>query len=235
MSSFNFKQFTILQQDSAMKVGVDGVLLGAWAFSKGKVEHILDIGVGTGLISIMMAQRFPEALITGVEIDEAACFEAIENAKRSPWSNRIKIINSDFLQLDEKSSDYDLIISNPPYYEKGWPVEDEGRRKARDAASLPLVDLFQRAAKISGQHTVFCLILPALALDNCLQTAAINGWFSNRITTVHTKPEKPAKRVLIAFGRSESGTSTDELTIYDANGNYSEAYKKLTGDFYLAF
>lgn len=236
MSIFRFKQFNITQSQSAMKVGVDGVLLGAWVSGNYIAANIMDIGTGTGLIAIMMAQRFQQAKILGVEVDPSAATEAMHNTQSSPWGDRITIVETDFLQLPPLERKMDIIVSNPPYFANGWPVSDVGRQKARDAAALPMDKLLMHAGSFAHHETRLCLIIPADTSAHFLQQAEVASWYPEHITTVHTVSGKPAKRSLISCVRQPVVGKQDSLIIHQADGtSFTDAYKQLTRDFYLAF
>ena len=232
-SVFHFKQFTILQDRCAMKVGTDGVLLGAW-ISKKNPENILDIGTGTGLIAIMMAQKF-ESHIDAIDIDNDAYEQAIVNVNSSPWSNRMRVIHAS-LQDFHPHQKYDLIVSNPPYFIDSFAPTDEARNRARQAsASLSYEELLQGIIRLLTTTGKFCVILPSKEGAFFLQKAEQNGLFCNRITHVHTIIGKPAKRVLMEFSRIDEELKENEIILRESDTTFSEAYKEITKDFYPAF
>lgn len=214
-----------------MKVGTDGVLLGAWAGIE-KVKKILDIGTGTGLIALMLAQR-SNAIIDAIEIDKDAAEQAKENVFGSPWNDRITIQN---VSLQEYFPDtrYDLIISNPPYF-SDLPNRNETLRElARQNSTLSVIDLIDGACRLMEKTGMFALIYPYESFDNVLENATIRGLTPHRIMQVVPTPGNSIKRILAEFSYGMHDTQTDKLIIEEKGRHqYSEKYKKLTGDFYL--
>ena len=231
-STFRFKQFEIDNSVSAMKVGTDGVLLGAWATADNPLS-ILDIGAGTGLISIMLAQRFTNATITGIEIDSAATQEAQKNVKASHWSDRITVECCDFCQW-ETSAKFDLIVSNPPFFTNGIKSPDSSRASARHAAQLSPKSIIEKGSSLLTDDGVLAMIIPTEMIDNLIFSATLNHLNTHEIMTVTTRIGKPAKRALISFSRQPSLLAKTELVISDQNG-YTTQYRNLTKDFYLQF
>lgn len=228
--TFRFKNFSICQKNSAMKVGTDGVLLGAWANGG---EKILDIGAGTGLISLMMAQRFPKALVTGVEIDCNAAEEAEENVKNSPFSDRVIICKSS-LQDFAPSLRFDSIVTNPPYYSHGFRVNDDARRMARQAESLTFADIIGFTKRWLIDKGELSVVLPIDAVESFIGEAAIQGMFLSRQYIVKTLERKKAKRTLLAFSTCRHSTfDYKEVSLLDDVGEKSKWYRELTEDFYL--
>jgi tRNA1Val (adenine37-N6)-methyltransferase len=230
---FKFKKFIIIQEDSAMKVGVDSVLLGAWAGIQ-EAKTILDVGTGTGLLSLMMAQR-SEAKITAVEIDESACREALMNVHNSPWPDQIEVLHTTFQEF-EKSTDqrFDCIVSNPPYFENCSRPVDINRKKARHNDELPFTDLIKGSMKLLQANGHLSVILPVNISEKFVKTADQSGLFLNRSTWIKHKPEKPYHRRLLEFSRNK--TALDEsILVIESNREYTDDYKNLTLEFYLAF
>lgn len=235
-SVFQFKQFSIHQSASAMKVGTDGVLIGAWAESD-NVAEILDIGSGTGLISLMLSQRFPKASITGVELDTDAHRESIENVSRSSWKERVQMVNDsiqDFAVNSTKS--FGLIVSNPPFYKTQLRPPNERRSVARHNDTLPFGELLSSVKKMLADDGRFCVILPAESQGE-IETLCtkMDLSFAKKCTVLPT-PDKPAKRILYSISKQKNQTVCETIVI-ESNGrhHYSAEYKKLTKDFYLAF
>jgi len=219
-----------------MKVGTDGVLLGAWANSHLTAPRILDIGTGTGLIALMMAQKFENAVIDAIEIDENAFKQAAENVKNARWASRITLIHADLNEwIISANKLYDIIICNPPYFSKGWHVDDASRKKARDAATLPYELLVNTAMKQLASNGQLVLILPIHEAKIFTDLATKKGLYCIRQTTIFTKIGLTAKRRLLVFGNTKQELEVTELYIADETNNYTQAYKKLTGDFYLNF
>ncbi|MDP3914198.1 MAG: methyltransferase, partial [Bacteroidota bacterium] len=178
---FQFKQFRIVQERSAMKVGVDGVLLGSWADISG-AKRILDIGTGTGLIALMMAQRNPDAQIDALEIEPEAFQEAVFNIQQSPWNERIQIELCSFQEFSGKADlKYDLIVSNPPYFTNGHKAPLENRSTARHSDSLPLGDLISGAIGLLNKTGKIALVLPIESLQEITTLADLNKLFIARL------------------------------------------------------
>lgn len=233
---FRFKQFTIIQEKSAMKVGIDGVLLGAWATAESPGK-ILDVGTGTGLIALMMAQRFENAKVDAVEIDDYACAETIYNFEKSPWAERLQLRQTSFqlfaLNTIEK---YDLIVSNPPFYENSVNVKTASRELARNSENLEPGDLFFGVSKLLAENGRFAIVFPFQRLNELRENATKNGLFLSRICKVKPNPEKVSHRILAEFSFQQQPETIDELVIESMiHHDYSEKYRMLTRDFYLRF
>ena len=233
---FQFKQFRIVHERSAMKVGVDGVLLGAWADVRG-AERILDIGSGTGLIALMMAQRNSTALIDAVEIEPDAFQESMFNIQQSPWGERINVTCCSFQELVESASlKYDLIISNPPFFDNGVRASLESRAQARHSDGLPLNELILGVAGLLDQCGRAALILPAESLFNLQRLVPLNGLFISRVCRVKPNPQKPVFRILVEISKFESVLQEEELVIeFETHFDFTPEYRELTKEFYLKF
>lgn len=230
MAGFKFKHFEINQDRCAMKVGTDGVLLGAWA-PGGK--RILDIGSGTGLISLMMAQRFSGAQVLGIDLDEEACDEAGENVKASPFANRVSI-KCCRLQDFEDVESFDAIVSNPPFFLNSLKNPDSKRAMARHADSLPFRDLFVGVKRLLSDDGVFSAIVPAEVLETFTSEACMLGFYLIGRCGVKTVERKQPKRYLLSFARHRKEGMVDETkTMTDSDGKRSSWYAKITEDFYL--
>ncbi len=232
---FHFKYFTIHQDRCAMKVGTDGVLLGSWIQAV-NCKTILDIGTGTGLIALMLAQK-TDAEITGIDIDENACIQARENVNESPWSNRIKIEHralQDFVkQSDQK---FDLIVSNPPYFVDAYQANDAARNLARQAdASLNFDELIYGVKKLLNPEGSFCVILPCKEGMLFKDKAMGAGLFYHRLVRIKTKMEKLEKRVIMCFGFENIKMEEEEIIIHQDDKGFTQVYKELTRDYYPAF
>lgn len=228
---FKFKKFTIEQEGCAMKVGTDGCLLGAW-FDTENSRRILDIGAGTGLISIMAAQR-SNAIVTGVEIDDTAARKAAENVKNSPWSERVEIINTDLRHFESKEP-FDTIVSNPPYFTNSLKCDDKQRTLARHNDSLSPALFFTKAKELLTPDGRISLILPTDTLDEWKNEAIIKGFTATRITHVQTTPRKTPKRTLIELQQSSGKELKKNILILEDNpGEYSKEACNLLRDFYL--
>lgn len=208
-----------------MKVGTDGVLLGAWAPLG---SRILDVGTGSGLIARMLMQRCPEAEVEGIDIDEAAVAQAKENGVRA-FQARLQDWKSDI------GNCYDLIVSNPPYFQNSLKNPDRGRELARHTDSLGYEELIAHSARLLKEEGQLALILPAEAEEEIRNLAARYSLFPTHITRVYSKKTKPARRVILAFSRKNSivGLIEDSLVLEDEKGGRSAAYSKLCEEFYL--
>lgn len=223
---FRFKQFTIHQDLCAMKVGTDGTLLGAWANGG---ERILDIGTGTGLIALMMAQRFPKAKVTAIDIDDMACQQAQQNIALSPFDVEVQL--QDVLNMQGA---YDCLVCNPPFFITSLECPDEHRAIARHASNLTYRKLIQSARRLLTDDGEFSLIIPADTKHIMEMEASLVGFFKSRECAVKTTPQKAPKRYLLAFVKHCPQTTQTEEGIIEISPNVrSEWYQHLTADFYL--
>lgn len=225
---FQFKQFMVRQAGCAMKVGTDGTLLGAWARGG---QRILDIGTGTGLVALMMAQRFDEAQVVGIDIDAAAVGQARENVAASPFSKRISIEKADI--NDYVQPPFDAIVANPPYFERSLTSPDSQRTLARHTTALSYAQLIAAARRLLTDEGEFSVVVPADALGRMESEAALAGLFKVRECQVKTTPRKAPKRCLLAFRKHGAALEQAVGIIEDAPGVRSEWYQQLTNDFYL--
>lgn len=238
-STFRFKQFEIKQDKTAMKVGTDGVLIGAWANVK-DAKTILDIGCGTGLIALMAAQRSPEARISAIEIDEAAYLQAKENIESSKWKNRVSLIHSSLQEFSKSQmGKFDLIISNPPYFSNAFKPEGTARAKARHTDTLSFDEFFFHSAALLEDRGSICIIIPAANSLDIKNEASRQMLSLKRLCRVYPNPDKPEKRQMMEFVKQEIKTqeTIEEELVVESNGRhqYSNEYKQLTKDFYLKF
>ena len=243
MGNFRFKQFEIEQDRCAMKVGTDGVLLGAWA--QGGCR-ILDIGSGTGLISLMMAQRFPEAEVVGIDMDADACGQARENVMASPFRDRVEIeccrlqdFGADGCALetaaDLKSAGvFDAIVSNPPFFVDSLKNPDSKRTMARHTDSLPFRDLFTGVKRLLSDDGIFSAIVPVEVVEQFVAESCILGFYLIRKCGVKTVERKQPKRFMLSFAKHRISPYEEHVEIMvDSQGNRSEWYRKITEEFYL--
>jgi len=233
-SYFQFKQFRINQDRTAMKVGTDGVLLGAWADCQ-FADSILDIGTGTGLVALMLAQR-SSAQIVALEIDKDAALQASENIHESPWPDRIAIVQDDFRFFAEQtSSRFDLIVSNPPYFENSFKAKGSSRILARHTDCLPYTDLIKGVSRLLIDKGRFTVILPIDVSKTVELNCASHFLFLSKKTTVYPSRGKNPKRVLLEFTKDPQVKSIeDELIIESAERHiYSEGFARLVENFYL--
>ena len=217
-----------------MKVGTDGVLLGAWILVE-EASRILDVGTGTGLIALMLAQR-SDATIDAVEIDESACEEAKCNFEQSAWSNRLHVYHSDFhLFADAPHEPYDLIVSNPPFFINSLKTKNEALSIARHNDMLSFNQLVSGARKLLGSSGRLCVIIPFASCTEFREFARLAGFYLRNQTNVIPKSGKAPKRVLLEFTLQPNYPTINELAILDEKGVYTNNYKSLTSPFYPAF
>ena len=232
---FEFKQFTINQSRCAMKVGTDAVLLGAWIQIEG-AESILDIGTGTGVIALMMAQK-STAMITAIDIDASACEQSKENIGNSPWPDRIKVLNESLQQFTiNNQHKFDLIVSNPPYFVDAYKSSEEARNQARHADQLPFNEFINCAKLLLHEKGKICIILPTRESIKFRELAAANQLYLTRIMHIKTTEYKDEKRQMLQFELINKKLVDETLVIeQDERHNYSKEYKELPKDFYLSF
>ena len=243
MNDFRFKQFGISQDRCAMKVGTDGVLLGAWA---GGGSRILDVGTGTGLIALMMAQRFPDAQVVGIDIDRDACSQARDNVAQSPFALRISIVECSLQEylisfgcgyLDKKVTEedfFDAIVSNPPFFVNCIKNPDTKRAMARHTDTLSFHDLWQGVKRLLSAAGIFSVVLPAEVKDDFVAEGCMSGFYLIRECAVKTVVHKAPKRYLLSFSRvRKNGLETALEVMVDEQGSRSEWYRKITDEFYL--
>lgn len=229
---FQFKQFTVWHDKCAMKVGTDGVLLGAWTPVR-EARHILDIGTGTGLVALMLAQRSPvDTKIVALEIDESAVEQAKENVDRTPWKERIEVVQADFIQY-QSSDKFDVIVSNPPYFIDSLECPDQQRNVARHNNSLTYEELLKGAAGLLAEDGTFTVVIPADVADGLKAIALKWNLYAVRQLNVITKPGGAPKRVLITFSFNNQECIIESLLTEIARHQYSEEYIALTHEYYL--
>jgi tRNA1Val (adenine37-N6)-methyltransferase len=233
-SEFHFKQFTVRQNGAAMKVGTDGVLLGAWAPLDGNPRAILDIGAGTGLIALMLAQRSEAGAIDGLEIDARAFEVCTVNFEESPWADRLFCYHAGLLEFAEEfGPEYDLIVSNPPFHPETVGSGEPARDQARQQRSLPFEVLLGCASRLLTPEGRLCVIIPFRWEGSFLEQAKEFGLYPGRITRVRGNPASQTKRSLICLERQPAALQEDDLIIEEKRHVYTEAYSRLTRDFYL--
>ncbi len=234
-SLFQFKQFAVQQDKCAMKISTDGVLLGAFA-GRGNPKKILDIGAGTGVVSLMLAQRFPEATIIGIEIDKDASTQASENVQNSPWYNRIRILNQSFQEFCKQDPiKFDLIVSNPPYFPNHLKTENHQRNLALHNDTLSFGELMTGIKSIMEQEATSWLILPPYQMEETNKIADIIGLFAFEKLKIQDRPTKNFIRAIHGFSLLKKGLIINSLSIKDEEGNYSKEYSELLKDFLLIF
>ena len=218
---FKFKQFTIRQELCAMKVGTDGVLLGAWARGG---DCVLDVGTGTGLIALMLAQRYPRAQVTAIDIDDGAVRQAVQNVENAVCQERIDVIQE---RVQDHEGQYDAIVSNPPFFVDSLNAPDAQRNMARHAETLTYAELMQAAMRLLKDDGELSVVVPFDYRQRMEDEATFVGFFPSRVCAVRTVAGKPARRFLLAFRKHPCERMFQEMTIGD------EAYRQLTQDFYL--
>lgn len=233
---FTFKQFFVGHDRCGMKVTTDGVVLGGWVPVLNS-QCILDIGTGTGLLALMLAQRSSEGvMIDAVEIDRSAYEQALENVKASPWSERIQVLHhniKDYVENCDKR--YDLIVSNPPYFPEGTDCRDEARAKARYNHILRHDDLLLYAEKLLAVDGRFCVMLPCHQAQSLEQKALAMGWSMSRCTWVKDIIDKEPYIVLLELTRMLCDCEKQQLVTHEPGRvNYTEQFKYLVKDFYLS-
>ena len=232
---FQFKQFSIQQNRCAMKVGTDSVLLGAWCPLENNPFSVLDIGAGTGILSLMIAQRSNSEQIDALEIDEDAFEQCVENFENSPWGDRLYCFHAGLDEfIDEPEDEYDLIISNPPFYTEDYKTENSQRDLARFQDAMPFEDLIEAADLLLSEKGIFAVIIPYKEEERFIDLCADVELYPVKVTRVKGTPTTEIKRSLLAFKRYELSTLTaDELVIEINRHEYTDDYINLTRDFYL--
>jgi tRNA1Val (adenine37-N6)-methyltransferase len=232
---FKFKQFQLNQDRCAMKIGTDGVLLGAWA-NTAEATNILDIGTGTGVIALMLAQRNLSAQVLGIEADLEAAGQAQENCAQSPWADRLKIVAStiqDFSKTTEQT--FDLIVSNPPFFTGGTLSATQDKSNVRHTLKLPHGELFDAVRRILSKKGRFCVILPLIEGLRFKDLGKSYGFYCTKVTEIIPRDGKPIERLLLQFEREPNPLAQDSLIIQldEKRHNYTEDYITLTRAFYL--
>lgn len=238
-SIFKFKHFTVNQNQCAMKIGTDGVLLGAWATVKNNPFSILDIGAGTGVLSLMLAQRSAAEVIDAVEIDDAAYEECVGNFEQSPWGDRLFCYHASLKEFtDEIEDQYDLIICNPPFYSEDYKTHNEQRDLARFQDAMPFEHLLESVSILLAPKGTFSLILPFNEEETFNSLASKHLLYPNRILRVKGNHKAEIKRSLLEFSFRGPDNYRDEikidtLTIETERHQYTQDYINLTKDFYI--
>lgn len=237
---FTFKQFVVHQDRCAMKVGTDGTLLGAWAALDRPDGRILDIGTGTGLIALMMAQRYPQAHVTAIDIDAEAVCQATENVRQSPFAERIQVCQADVNDFlankngPEATEAFDAIVCNPPYFNNALICPDSQRTQARHTLSLSYGQLMAAAHRLLHHEGAFSVIIPSDFFRQLESEAHLAGFFLSRVYGVHTIEGKPVKRYLIELRKHPQKEVINKDVIIEESPNVrSEWYRELTKDFYI--
>lgn len=234
---FKFKQFTVKQDRCAMKIGTDGVLLGAWTPVAQNPFSILDIGTGTGVIALMLAQRCDAELVDALELDEDAYEQAVDNFEASPWGDRLFCYHAHLYEFATEIEDtYDLITCNPPFFEGNVPqAEQQGsaREQARFEESMPFELLVASVNQLLNPDGLFSVVIPFNREQEFIDLAALGNLFPQKITHVKGNAQVEAKRSLLLFSRTQTTPQKDELIIEISRHHYTEAYQELVKDFYI--
>lgn len=231
---FKFKQFSVQQDKCAMKIGTDAVLLGAWTSLKTNPLSILDIGAGTGVLALMLAQRSNAQIIDAIEIDELAYEQCVENFENSKWSDRLFCYHASLKEFSEEMDDhYDLIISNPPFYRDGYKSKTKHRDKARFTDAMPFEHLLLYGSKLLLKDGTFSVIIPYKETNNFIQLASQVELYPKNIMNVKGNPSTKFVRSLIEFSFKDPISKSEELIIETSRHLYTKAYIDLTKDFYL--
>ena len=231
---FRFKQFSIAQDQCAMKIGTDAVLLGAWTDLNSQPKSILDIGAGTGILALMMAQRSTAELIDALEIDGAAYEQCVENFETSEWGDRLFCYHAALDEFTEELEDrYDLIISNPPFYTETFQTKNKVRNQARFEDAMPFSELLKSVAQLLSPTGHFNVIIPFSEETSFIELAAKEGLYPCQILNIRGQQSSPLKRSLICFTFKKQAVETRELVIEIARHQYTKEYISLTKDFYL--
>lgn len=235
MSVFQFKQFSVNQDQTAMKIGTDGVLLGAWTPIDNNPKSVLDIGTGTGIIALMLAQRSTAEQIDALEIEESAYEQAVENFESSPWGDRLFCFHAGLDEfIDDPEDEYDLIVSNPPFFSEDYRSENEQRDMARFQEAMPFEDLIEAADLLLSENGIFSVIIPFNEEDRFIELCAEVELYPIKVTRVKGAQNTKIVRSLLAFKRYElSVLTSDELVIEISRHEYTAEYIALTKDFYL--
>lgn len=232
-TQFQFKQFSIKQNLCAMKVGTDGVLLGAW--TKTPNGNVLDIGCGSGLISLMIAQRNPNTQIDAIDVDHNAFLQTTENIANSDWKENIKPHHTS-LQNFNSPHKYQLIVSNPPFFVNATKSANSSKNIARHTDELSFNDLLHHVSKLLEKEGVFSVVLPIIEEVEFCKIASVHELFLNRICYVKPNLQKEPKRILMEFSLTNTPVIMESLTIEtEKRHHYTEEYRNLTQDFYLHF
>ncbi|MEP3838151.1 MAG: methyltransferase [Algibacter sp.] len=234
---FVFKEFQIYHDQCAMKIGTDGVLLGAWTSLKNRPFSILDIGAGTGVLALMLAQRSDAEIIDAIEIDDNAFEQCVDNFEQSPWGDRLFCYHAslaDFVkELETEEDRYDVIICNPPFYSEDYKTDNNQRDLARFQDAMPFNHLLESVSKLLSEIGVFSVVIPFKETSTFTELASKFNLFPNRILHVKGTPTSEIKRALLEFSFRESETIIESLIIETERHKYTESYINLTKDFYL--
>lgn len=232
---FSFKQFSVKQDQSAMKIGTDAVLLGAWCPIDNNPNSVLDVGAGTGILSLMLAQRSNAQQIDAIEIEENAYEECVFNFENALWSDRLFCFHAGLDEfVDDPEDEYDLIISNPPFYSEDFKTDNSHRDLARFQDALPFEDLVEAADLLLSENGIFAVVIPFKEEERFIDLCASVELFPIKVTRVKGSHTTPIVRSLLAFKRFELPVLVaDELVVEINRHEYTNEYINLTKEFYL--
>lgn len=232
-NAFQFKQFTVVQNHSGFKVGTDGCLLGAWA-DVSKAKHILDIGTGSGVIALMLAQRNSEARITAIEINEESAAQACENFANSPFSSRLTVENKS-LQLFIKQCDtrFDHIVCNPPFFSKSTLNQNQSQSLARHDVALNMSDLFKITEALLSENGAFSIVVPTERKEEIIAIAKTNDLFLTHLVSISPLPKREPNRFLMNFETTNQTAKLEHWNLYSETNVYSHQAADLLAPFYL--
>lgn len=230
MSIFQFKHFSVTQADNAMKVGTDAMLLGSLAAAENP-SRILDIGSGTGVLALMAAQRFANAYVCGVEIDAKSAAEGSANFRNNPWSQRMEMVRSNFLEFQSESP-FDLVLSNPPFYQSRLENLDARLAQSRHESALPVEAMLERVGEILASSGAFWVIIPIETQNHWVQTAQTKGLFPAKEISIQGNPKAETKRVILCFSKNQQATTQSHFMVRNLDGSYSKEYIELTKEFH---
>lgn len=234
---FQFKQFTVWHDCCAMKVGTDGTILGGWTDIPEDASSVLDIGSGTGLIALMVAQRSNKLTIDAIEIEQSCAGQGAENFKKSPWSKRLRMIHSSVQNwVPDRCETYDLIVSNPPYFHKAFKAGNQERNLARHTDTLSYSDLCSNVVRLLSEEGTFSCVLPRNSADQFIRDARLNGLYPHRVCQVSSTENGRTIRTLFSLKKKPPIQTVEErLIIQKGPQDYTDAYRTLLKDFMLYF
>lgn len=236
LEAFHFKQFSVSHDRCAMKVGTDAVLLGAWAPVNPTTKSILDIGAGSGILALMLAQRSNAELIDGLEIDGEAYEQCVTNFESSPWADRLFCYHASLKAFsNEIDIKYDFIISNPPFYNATYTTNNESRNTARFEAAMPFNKLLESVRKLLSKNGTFCVIIPFKLEKKFVEIGKENTLFSDKILRIRGQKNSIIKRSLLSFSFKKKPVEINEIYLEEKRHIYSKEFINLTKEFYLKF
>lgn len=231
--AFDFKQFSIEDNQSTMKVGTDAVLLGAWT-NPNQAKNILDIGCGSGIISIMLAQK-SNAFITGIEIDKQTVIQATNNCLSCNWTDRLNMIHASFQSYSKEAAKYDLIVSNPPFFNNSLKSPNQNKTNSKHTVLLSFQELLLGTKRLLQKNGVANFIIPYSELNYFKEIATIEGLYSSKILMIKPKPDKEINRCILSLQHTPSKFIEESLCIRNKDSTYTSEYMSLTSEYYLNF